>query len=73
MLIRLIDLLNRPYASHSTPMEDRWGWVLQRTAERFDCDVDDISTVDSEDDYDLICVRGEPVARVSMDYGLVAS
>ena len=54
-------------------MEDQWGWILSRTAERFDCDVDDVSSIEDEDGDELLVVRGEPVARISKDYGLGAT
>ena len=73
MLIRLTDMCNRPYATRSTPMEDQWGWILSRTAERFDCDVDDVSSIEDEDGDELLVVRGEPVARISKDYGMGAT
>jgi hypothetical protein len=42
----------------------RWGWIQERVAERFSCDVDDVSSVDTDDELDLIIVKGVPMARM---------
>lgn len=66
MLIRLKTMPdNREFAATLTPLiEGRWSWIQDCVAAQFDCDIDDIATLDTDDAMDLITVRGEVVARI---------
>ena len=68
ILISIKTLDNRVLASAESCIEGRWSWMQDVVAEQFDCDADDVAGCDSEDEFDLITVRGEPVARVVKSY-----
>jgi len=48
---------------------ERWEWIAEQVAEEFGCRPSDVSAIDTEDEFDLLCVRGEPVARLILDFG----
>jgi hypothetical protein len=69
MLLRLKRLDERQFASISTSSFDpflgeRWEWIAEQVAEEFDCRPSDVSAIDTDDEFDLICVAGEPAARM---------
>jgi len=68
MLIRLKHLDEREFASTMTPLENQWGWIQDCVAFEFECDVEDVSCIETEDD-ELIAVRDVPVARVIKTFG----
>lgn len=72
MLIRLKTLDNREFAATFTPLEDRWGWIRECVAERFECDVDDVHAEDDDEGFDYLTVRGERVARIERIVGWTA-
>ena len=78
MLIRLNDLSNRTFAcaysgNFDPYMGGRWQWIAEEVAAQFKCDVDDVSTTDTEDELDLILVSGKPVARIVKQFGMGAT
>lgn len=72
MMLRIIDLANRPIGSFSTPCADRWLKVQHLVGDWFDVDPDDVTSRNDEDDFDLICVRGEVVGRIISTAGWAA-
>lgn len=65
MLVRLKTYPdNREFACTFTGPFNTWSWIADCVAERFECDPDDVATLDTDDELDLITVRGEPVARI---------
>ena len=56
-----------------TPCDDRVGWVAGVISRHFDCDEDDIGECEDEEGDQFITIKGEPVARLVSDYGLIGS
>lgn len=78
MMIKLTDLHGKVFASaysgnFRSGMSDRWEWMVERVAERFGCDPDDINIGEDDDGDELLTVKSEPVARIDRSYGLVAA
>lgn len=74
MLIRLKTLSEKQFASALSSnfdpfTSDRWQWIAEQVAEEFGCRPSDVETIDTDDEFDLISVNGEPVARIVRDYG----
>jgi hypothetical protein len=77
MRLRLKTLDERQFASTFSNNFDpftnaRWDWIAEQVAEQFGCRPSDVSSIDTDDELDLICVRGEPVAHLIRDYGWAA-
>lgn len=70
MLIRLRDTkTNNEFASTFTGSFNSWHWITECVSERFECDPDDVHTLDTDDAMDLITVKGEVVARIERRAG----
>jgi hypothetical protein len=64
MMIRLKRLDEREFASTLAPLENQWAWIQNCVATEFECDIEDISSIDTDDEFDLITVCGEPAVRI---------
>lgn len=62
---------NREFAATLTPLENQWAWISDCVAEQFQCDADDVGTLEANEEceLDLITVKGEPVARIERKAG----
>ena len=75
MHLRLKRLDEHQFASINTSAFDpflgeRWEWIKEQVAEEFSCRPSDVSSIDTDDEFDLICVAGEPAARMVVTRGL---
>ena len=64
MMLRIQSLDNRVIASTASSFDGQWAWIQEVIARQFDCDADDVTSADTEDEHDMIVVKGEPVARL---------
>jgi hypothetical protein len=47
MMIRLKRLDEREFASTLAPLENQWAWIQNCVATEFECDIEDISSIDT--------------------------
>lgn len=72
MILRIYDLSDRQIGCFSTPCSDRWGKIKLIVAETFNCAPDDVDSLDTDDCFDVLTVKGQAVARLVSSAGWAA-
>ena len=71
-MIRIKTLSEREIANNVWPFDSSygnamWDWLVRSVAEEFECSPDDIHEIETDDEGDIITVRGVPAARIIID------
>lgn len=54
--------------THSLAFGTKWSWISERVAREFECDADDLDTMEDDDGREFVTLHGEPLVEIHNCY-----